>query len=163
TDRVLDEGAAVSFQVVASDPDSGQTLVFSLGAGAPSGARIDPNTGLFTWTAAAPARYPVTVRVTDNGSPAASDSRTFAITVTNVAPVVNAGANATITQGTAVSRAGSFTDPGSGPWVATVDYGDGSGVRPLGLNPDKTFALNHVYTTAGSRTVTVRVRDSYGG
>src|SRR5262249_36838178 len=58
------------------------------------------------------------------------------ITVTNVRPTVNAGADATIdTTGQFFVSSGSFTDPGSADtWTATVNYGDGPDV-PLSLNP----------------------------
>ncbi len=43
-----------------------------------------------------------------------------------------------------------------------MDYGDGSGVQPLVLNPDKTFRLSHTYADNGSYTVQVRVLDDWG-
>ena len=57
--------------------------------------------GLFTWTpteAQGPASYPVTIRVTDNGSPPLNDSRTITITVNevNLAPVLS-GVPSTVT------------------------------------------------------------------
>jgi hypothetical protein len=73
------------FQVIASDADlPANVLTFSLDAGAPSGSQIDASTGIFLWTpthTVAPGDYPITVRVTDNGSPALSDSQTVIITV----------------------------------------------------------------------------------
>ncbi|MCX8092344.1 MAG: peptidoglycan DD-metalloendopeptidase family protein, partial [Verrucomicrobiae bacterium] len=80
-------------------------LTFSLDAGAPPGATIHPTNGTFTWTpteAQGPGVYNLTVRVTDNGSPPLSHTRTFTVTVNEVnqppslAPIpdrtVNAGA-----------------------------------------------------------------------
>jgi hypothetical protein len=43
-----------------------------------------------------------------------------------------------------------------------VNYGDGSGVHRLSLNPDNTFALNHVYVRPGVFIVTVTVTDKHG-
>lgn len=81
------------------------------------------------------------------------------IVVNNVGPTVNVGGNAVLLTPT-LSRIGSFTDPGADSWTATVDYGDGSGVQPLTLNADKTFALNHTYAEMGNTfTVTVTVSD----
>jgi PKD repeat protein len=54
-----------------------------------------------------------------------------------------------------------FADPGTEGWTATVNYGDGSGVQPLALNPDRTFALEHVYGDNGSYDVTVTVTDGH--
>jgi len=76
--------------------------------------------------------------------------------------VVNAGSGATLDAGQTFVRSGSFSDPSADTWTATVNYGDGSGDQPLALNADKTFALSHPYPTAGSYTLTVKVRDDEG-
>ncbi len=84
------------------------------------------------------------------------------VVVTNVAPVISAGGDLALNEGSGFVRTGSFTDPGAGPnetWTAQVDYGDGSGFQGLALHPDKTFNLNRVYVDNGNHTVTVRVRD----
>ncbi len=83
------------------------------------------------------------------------------IYINNVAPVVSAGSDAAINEGGTFSGAGSFTDPGTDTWTATVDYGDGSGEQTLALNA-KTFALSHVYANGGTFTVAVRVTDDGG-
>jgi hypothetical protein len=81
--RSVVEGQTLTFTATASDPDSA-TLVFSLDQGAPAGAFINPFTGVFSWTptaAQAPGVNLITVRVTDDGSPALDDSETIAVTV----------------------------------------------------------------------------------
>jgi len=76
-----------------------QTLTFSLGPGVPSGAAIDPVTGLFSWAPSLlvnPGVHPVTVRVTDNGTPALFAEDTFNVTVLpNLDVDGNGTANAT--------------------------------------------------------------------
>jgi hypothetical protein len=104
--------------------------------------------------------FTVTVAVKDDDGPLGTS--TAVVTVNNVAPVVSLSGNPTINQGQALTATGSFTDPGSETWTATVNYGDGSGVQSLTLNADKTFALNHVYNAAGNFTVTVTVTDQDG-
>jgi hypothetical protein len=82
-DQVANEGQILQFTASASDPDSGQTLSFSL-ANAPAGATINKDSGLFAWTpqpGQAPGTYPVTISVADNGQPSLSASRTFNISV----------------------------------------------------------------------------------
>ena len=91
-----------------------------------------------------------------------TDTANFFFSVNNVAPVVSAGADATVNEGSLYGDSGSFTDPGADTWTATVDYGDGSGVQPLALNPDKTFSLSHTYADNGVYTVTVTVTDDEG-
>jgi len=78
-------------------------------------------------------------------------------------PDVNSGPDAAIDEGSTFSGSGSFEDPGDDTWTATVDYGDGSGVQPLALDPDKTFSLGHLYTDEGTYPVTITVTDEDGG
>jgi hypothetical protein len=84
-DRTVEELSTLVFTVTATDPDLPvQILTFTLDAGAPSGATIDPVSGVFSWTpteAQGPGIYPISVIVTDNGDPALSDSETINITV----------------------------------------------------------------------------------
>ncbi|MFC1966998.1 LamG-like jellyroll fold domain-containing protein, partial [Chloroflexota bacterium] len=80
----------------------------------------------------------------------------------NIPPIVDAGPDAIIYEGDTFSGSGSFTDPDSDTWLATVDYSDGSGIQPLTLNPDETFNLSHTYANAGTYAVTVSVTDDDG-
>lgn len=91
----------------------------------------------------------------------ASDHAT--LTVSNVAPTVDAGSDYTLIEGEMLVSAGSFTDPCSfDTWTATVDYGDGSGTQALSLNGN-SFSLSHSYTVPGNYTLTVQVTDDDGG
>src|SRR5205814_10361893 len=86
--EAVTERALLSFTASATDSDDPpQTLTYSLDAGAPAGASIDGSTGAFTWTpteAQGPGDYNVTVRVTDDGSPAQDDFETISIHVNEV-------------------------------------------------------------------------------
>src|SRR5206468_3813824 len=92
----VDEGTLLTLTASATDADlPANALSYSLDAGAPAGAAIDAATGVLSWTPSAaqgPADYNVTVRVTDNGTPALDAHRTFAIHVAevNTAPVLAA-------------------------------------------------------------------------
>ena len=74
----------------ASDPNSPPLpLSYSLGAGAPTGASINPTTGVLSWTVGANQQigtYPITIQVSDNGSPQRTASETFNITVVDPGP-----------------------------------------------------------------------------
>ena len=89
--RSVYDSNTLSFTATATDPDHTGALTFTLGAGAPAGAKIS-TAGLFTWTpgeALAGQVVQVTIRVTDQNTPALSDSETIAISVLpNPAPVV---------------------------------------------------------------------------
>ena len=112
--KTAKEQTALTFTATATDPDGGQALTFSLDAGAPSGASIT-TTGAFSWTpseAQGPGSYPITVRVTDNGSPSSNDFETITVAVSevNVAPALSAIANQTINEGSTLSLTASATD-----------------------------------------------------
>ncbi len=82
------EGSTLSFTAAATDEDlPADTLAFSLGAGAPAGATLDPVTGAFSWTpgeADGPGSYDVTITVSDG---VRTDSETITVTVAEVATV----------------------------------------------------------------------------
>jgi hypothetical protein len=81
---------------------------------------------------------------------------------TNEAPIVTLGADATLSEGVALSRVASFTDEdASTSWTATVNYGDGSASAPLALAANKTFTLEHLFEP-GSYVVSVFVTDDAG-
>ncbi|WP_406699643.1 PKD domain-containing protein [Singulisphaera sp. Ch08] len=84
------------------------------------------------------------------------------LTFLNLEPNVQPGGAATVTEGSALTRGGSFSDPGATSWTATVDYGDGAGAQTLALAADQTFVLSHVYPDDGARTVTVTVTNNNG-
>ena len=80
----------------------------------------------------------------------------------NTAPIINTIADADIMAGEIFTTNGSFLDPDSTSWTATVDYGDGSGVQLLALN-GMSFDLNHKYATTGKYMITVVIRDNHLG
>ena len=81
----LHSGQTAHFTATSTDAESAfQTLTFSLDAGAPVGTAINSASGVFTWVttnAVVPGTNLVTIRVTDNGTPPLSDSKTVAIIV----------------------------------------------------------------------------------
>jgi hypothetical protein len=89
TNQVVVLGKTVTFAAAAVDHDlPAQTLIFGLGAGAPSGSDINPITGQFSWTPTyAPATNIISVIVTDNGTPSLSATQSFSITVIAPPPI----------------------------------------------------------------------------
>ena len=113
--KSVDEGSLLTFTASATDPDLPNNLSFSLDAGAPLGATIDPSTGQFSWTppeGTSPGNHSVTVRVTDDGTPTLDDFETINITVgeVNQAPVLAAIGNKSIDQGSLLTFTASATD-----------------------------------------------------
>jgi len=139
TNRVVNDLATLVVSASATDPDVGDVLTFSLGAGAPLGAAINPQTGIFTWTPAAqqaPGQYSVTITVTDNGSARGcrnlSASTTFTITVlkVNLPPVLAAISNYVVTAGETVAFVATATDPNWPTNTLTFSLGTSSLFQP---------------------------------
>ena len=86
-DSTVDEFKLLSFAAGASDDDRpAQQLLFSLDPGAPAGASITPQ-GMFHWRPLeihGGHAYPITIRVTDDGSPGVSAATTLTVTVNEV-------------------------------------------------------------------------------
>ena len=108
---------------------------------------------------AAPGCYEITAQF-QNGQGETSNAA-LPVTVNYIAPQVTLTGDSIVNEGDTFIGLGSFTDMAAS-WTATVDYGDNSGVQPLGLNPDKTFNLSHVYSDGGDYTITVNVQNNRG-
>jgi hypothetical protein len=160
------EGAPMIFAAAATDPNSAQTLTYSLDPGSPSGAAINSNSGVFTWTPAetqGPGVFSITVRVTDNGSPSLNDFETISVTINevNVAPSLAFISDKTVNEGSVLSFTASATDSDVPAQALSfsVDLGAPSGVI---INPTNGF---FTWTPAeaqgpGIYSVTVRVADN---
>src|SRR5262249_10849723 len=135
-----------------------------LAGGSPTGASIIPVTGLFTWTpgeAQGPGVYTITVIATDNGTPPASGSRSFSVTVleVNTAPVLPAQPDRTINEQQLLSLQLSATD--SDLPANTLTFSLVSG--PTGLSVTGTGLLTWTPSEAqgpGTNLVTVAVADN---
>jgi hypothetical protein len=162
--KSVNEGSLLTFTATASDAD-GDPLTFSLD-GAPSGASIDPITGVFSWTPAdGPATHTFRVVVSD-GTLSAEEEIT--VTVANVAPSVGTITGlpiAPVPVNTTVSLSVGFTDPGVlDTHTAVINWGNGSttGGNVAQGAGSGTVTGSHTYTVAGIYRVTVTVTDNDG-
>ena len=160
--KTVKELTALTFTASATEPDAGQTLTYSLDAGSPSGASINSSTGAFTWTpteAQGPGSYPITVRVTDNGSPSSNDFETITITVTevNTAPVLAAIANQFVNEGQTLNLTASATD--SDIPANTITYSV-EGPAGISINPSTGALTWTAPAGADTNLVTVTARDN---
>jgi hypothetical protein len=166
-DKTVDEGALLTFTATATDADNpANTPTYSLDPGAPTGTSINPATGLFTWTPTetqGPATNTITVRVTDNGSPAMSDAGTLTIVVreVNAPPVLTPVTNQTVTAGIQVTITNAAADPDIPTNVLsfTLDSGAPGGAS---INPTSgVFTWTPSAAQApGTNLITVRVTDN---
>ncbi|HET9252236.1 MAG TPA: PKD domain-containing protein [Candidatus Eisenbacteria bacterium] len=116
-DKTVNQGSQMFLQFSASDSDLPGSLFptqlsYSLGADAPEGMYL--SFGGIWWVPTAAGSFPLTVIVTDNGSPPLSDSETITITVLpfDGTPVLNPIGNRTINEGARFTLIVSGTDPG---------------------------------------------------
>lgn len=97
--------------------------------------------------------------VDNSGVPGDRQTRNFTI-IHNQPPDVEPLPNVTINEGVFYTAVGSFTDPDSSAWTATVDYDEGLGPETLPLNGNN-FVLNNQYETPGPYTIRVVVTDEH--
>ncbi len=79
----------------------------------------------------------------------------------NLAPLVDAGPDATVAVNTPFTSSGSLSDETPATTSVTVDYGDGAGPQAL-AHTGTSYDLSHTYTSPGVKTVTVKVTDAGG-
>ncbi|MCB9734436.1 MAG: hypothetical protein H6745_17750 [Deltaproteobacteria bacterium] len=109
--------------------------------------------------------YEVMVEISDDPGFAAAQTgaQRFDVVVANVAPTVDFGAAATVTEGAAILRSGTFADPGADAWTATVDWDDGTTPETLTVGPGKAFGpASHTYADDGQYDAVVTVADGTG-
>ncbi len=177
-DASVAEGVTFSRAGSFTDPSPVDTHTATVDYGDGSGVTALPVTALRTFSLshvyADNGTFVVEVCVTDDDGGSGCD--TANVTVSNVAPVVAAGADRSATEGSAVSLASvGFSDKGTADThSATVSWGDGTGVGPAGVSESPfgppgstagasgTVSGTHVYADNGAYTVNVCVTDDDG-
>ena len=157
-----------------ANPVEGATVNFSLAAGTasaefPAGAV----TARVTTDASGYATAPILIAgqqagsldaaLTASGGLSASGTLFVEQPANDGAPQVDSGDDQFVTQGELFLRTISFAGAGTGDFSGSVDFGDGTPVEELQLQPDHTAILAHVFADEGSFVVTVRIDDRRGG
>jgi hypothetical protein len=155
------ENAAVSLACAATDPDSGDTLAYSLTAG-PGWLSINNTTGAVTgtvpWDAAeiAGGVYTVTVRCTDGTAPI---TETFTLNITNVNRAPNFTAVATNTAQTIDEGAGLAALAATDPDSDTLTFTRTGGSLPPGITLQGSGTFSGTANHGSTYSVTIRVSD----
>lgn len=159
------EGREVSFSVHATDADSGQSLTYSVGAGAPIGVQIDAVSGLIRWTpprGAGARTVQIPVTVSDSGSPPQVAVAQVTLQVLpHVAPAVQITAPTTGYKGTAPAmiQIEAQVTPGTDA-IGQVEFFDG--VVRIGAVPRAPYRLTWNNVAAGEYSITARATDLSG-
>jgi hypothetical protein len=164
-DQVVGEGATLSITNVGTDADLPyQTLAYSLAAGAPHGASVNPPNGVFVWTPGeeqGPSTNLIQVVVTDDGSPPLSATNTFMVTVieSNQPPVLTLPPNTNINELVHYAATAEATDPDipANPLTLTLVSG------PAGLTVSTNGEINWTPDESqgpSTNTVTISVTDT---
>src|ERR1051326_4770630 len=164
-DQTINELTTLNVSASATDADiPPNTLAFSL-VSAPSGMTINTNTGAISWTpteAQGPSTNPVTVRVTDNGQPNLSDTKSFTVVVdeVNTAPVLTVPADQSINVPATLNVSASATDSD----LPTNTLAFSLVTAPSGMTVNtNTGAISWTPSQAqapSTNTITVRVTDN---
>jgi subtilisin family serine protease len=105
------------------------------------------------------------IRLTVTNPKGETDTEITTATITNVAPVVNAGADTEIRSGEGLSLSGTFSDPGvrDGPWAYAIDWGDGALDSGSVSEQSTSITGNRRFCTARTYTVGLSVTDKDSG
>ncbi|HEX7184807.1 MAG TPA: Calx-beta domain-containing protein [Thermoanaerobaculia bacterium] len=165
--RITDEGQPVEMAPTFGDPGVQDTHTATLewGDGETTPADVEQGTGFGTvrgtHTYGDNGAYTVRTCVTDDEGAAGCGS--FPVTVRNVAPVVDAAPDLTVSFGAPVTAdLAAFTDPGfRDTHTATINWGDGTTTAGTvtETNGAGTVSGTRTYASAGTRTVQVCVKD----
>ena len=157
------EGSAVAFNGTTSSDPNGNPLTYSWnwGDGTAAGTGATP-----THTYANDGTYTVTLTVNDGTG--YTGTATTTATIANVAPVANAGPDATIDEAqptASFTLNGSFTDVGTldTPWAWVITWGDGSATTTGSATTQGAISRSHGYAAPGTYNVSLKVTDKQGG
>ncbi|MCP5019810.1 MAG: DUF11 domain-containing protein, partial [Ketobacter sp.] len=157
-----DEGAQVTFDASASSDRDGTVVSYQWDLDA-DGAFDDATGVTASRSFDDDGTFTIAVRVTDDSGEV--DTATAEVTVANLPPVVDAGADRTFTEGDSVTLAGTtFADPGiADAHTATIDWGDGSPHESAVVDQAAgTVAGGHNYLDDGAFSVEICVTDDGG-
>jgi hypothetical protein len=159
--QAVTAGQVLAVQIAAHDPTEQPSFMYSLDPGVPSGAAINPSTGVFSWIPTTGGTFNITVRATDNNLQPLTGTTTFTITVNpplRLRPALVPAATVGSPYNQAITGSG-----GSG--ALTLTYTITSGSLPAGLTFGPTanaLMITGIPTANGNVSFNVTATDSLG-
>ena len=148
------EGVEVSLNAIASDAGNDElTYVWEV-----DGQQLTENNPQINYTFPDNGTYTGSITVTDTHG--GSNTQTFEVTVENAVPVVDAGSDITVDEGSNIEFAGSYSDTGAND-THTVSWDFGDGNEQLTVNSEQS-TVEHTYIDDGEYTATYTVTDNDG-
>jgi len=161
----VNEQTTITLTNRGSDADVPTNILTYEIVSAPTGATVDPSTGLFSWTpseAQGPSSNTILVRVFDNGTPTLSATQRFSVVVNEVnsPPVLSSIGDKTVATGQLLSFSNVVNDPDLPAQALSFSLGAGA---PAGANVD---AASGVFTwtpssgqSPSTNSLSIRVAD----
>jgi hypothetical protein len=161
-DQNVNEQTAMTVTASVSDADGG-TITYALTT-APSGASIS-SSGVISWTpteAQGPSTNTFTAQVSDDGSPALTDSKTFTVVVNevNLAPTLAVPGTQTINELSTLTVTNTASDPDLPANTLTFSLVSPPGGMTIGSSSGVISWTPSSAQSPGTNTVTVRVTDN---
>lgn len=164
-EQAVAEASLLSFRVRAADPDDGQAVRYSFGAGAPAGATLNEITGEFRWTPGepdGPASLSFFIQAADSGTPAGVGTVRVTVQVAEVnqAPTLFPIADCALREGQTLALQARALDADLPP--QNLRFALATGAPPgLSIDPVTGWILWPVDPDQGASThsITVRVTD----
>jgi PhoPQ-activated pathogenicity-related protein/Ca2+-binding RTX toxin-like protein len=166
-DVIVTEGS-FSVPLLATDRDQTQTLSYSLDSFSPSAISVDPITGLVSGFADDQLGLlpPITVIISDNGTPVISYREEFRITVVNAPPSALLTGPAEVLRGQPGSWSLTATDPSpidqAAPFTFEIDW-TGDGIPDETISALSGTTISRALDGAGPSTVSIWATDKDGG
>lgn len=155
--RTLPIGTPLDLVLQATDPNSGDTLSWSLLSG-PAGTTLDPTTGRLRYSAAALGAFPFSVRVADAAGASATGSFTLTVVAANRPPRIDGPTRMHFPIGAERTVPVAISDPdGDSPLTLTLVSGP-AGMTVVG----QALRWTAGPPLAGTRVAKLRVSDPAG-
>ncbi|MGY8690790.1 MAG: putative Ig domain-containing protein, partial [Verrucomicrobiales bacterium] len=164
-DKAVSESSLLTFTASATVPGGITTPIYSLEGSVPSGAAIDPSTGVFSWQTDendGPGSYVFDVVAARSDIATITDRETISVGVLedNASPIIDSIANKTVNAGTLLTFTATASDPDLPPNDVSWAIDTASAAKGMSINlVTGAFSWTPASPHAGNHSVTVTAVD----